>query len=156
METWQHDKFSHNGIDVDFVQDNHSRSVQDTLRGMHYQIQHPQGKLVRVIVGEVFDVAVDLRKSSPTFGQWIGEYLSAVNRKMLWIPPGFAHGFYVTSDYAEFLYKCSDIYSPKYERSILWNDPDIAIDWPLAEGKEPLLSEKDLNGVTLKTAEFYE
>lgn len=156
METWQRDKFAKNGIDVDFVQDNHSRSVQGTLRGMHYQIQNPQGKLVRVTVGEVFDVAVDLRESSPTFGQWVGEYLSAENRKMLWVPPGFAHGFYVTSDYAEFLYKCSDLYSPEHERSIIWSDPEIAINWPLKEGGEPLLSEKDLDGVTLKAAELYD
>ena len=144
------------GVKADFVQDNHSRSVQGTLRGMHYQIQHPQGKLVRVTEGEVFDVVVDLRRSSPTFGEWVGEHLSAENRKMLWVPPGFAHGFYVTSDYAEFLYKCSDIYAPEHERSIIWNDPDIAIDWPIVDGGEPLLSEKDLDGVTLKAAELYD
>jgi len=156
METWKHEEFSQNGIDVSFVQDNHSRSMQGTLRGLHYQIKHAQGKLVRVTEGEVFDIAVDLRKSSPTFGQWIGEYLSAENRKMLWVPPGFAHGFYVTSDYAEFLYKCSDIYAPEYERAIIWNDPDIAIEWPIIESKEPLLSEKDLCGSRLKEAEIYE
>jgi dTDP-4-dehydrorhamnose 3,5-epimerase len=156
METWQRDKFAKNGIDVDFLQDNHSRSVQGTLRGMHYQIQHPQGKLVRVTVGEVFDVAVDLRKSSSTFGMWVGEFLSSDNRKMLWVPPGFAHGFYVTSEHAEFLYKCSDIYAPEHERSIIWNDPDIAIEWPLVKGREPLLSEKDLRGMPLNAAELYD
>jgi dTDP-4-dehydrorhamnose 3,5-epimerase len=156
METWQRDKFAKNGIDVDFLQDNHSRSVQGTLRGMHYQIQHPQGKLVRVTVGEVFDVAVDLRKSSSTFGMWVGEFLSSDNRKMLWVPPGFAHGFYVTSEYAEFLYKCSDIYDPEHERSIIWNDPDIAIEWPLVKDREPLLSAKDLKGVPINAAEIYD
>lgn len=145
METWQRQKFAEIGIDYDFVQDNYSRSVKGTLRGLHYQIKQPQGKLVRVTVGEVFDVAVDIRKDLPTFGQWVGEYLSAENKRMLWIPPGFAHGFYVLSDVAEFQYKCTDYYAPEYERFIKWDDPELGIDWPL-DG-EPLLSDKDQSGI---------
>jgi len=137
-----------------FVQDNHSRSAQNVLRGLHYQIKNPQGKLVRVVVGEVFDVAVDIRKSSPTFGQWDGVILSAENKRMLWIPEGFAHGFVVLSEYAEFLYKTTDYWAPEHERSILWNDPDLAIDWPL-NGNTPLLSNKDQEAKRFCDAEFF-
>jgi dTDP-4-dehydrorhamnose 3,5-epimerase len=143
METWNAHLFSELGIQHGFVQDNHSRSVKNTLRGLHYQIEKPQGKLVRVTRGEVFDVAVDLRKDSPTFGKWVGEYLSERNNRMLWVPPGFAHGFLVISDSADFQYKCTDFYAPEYERSIAWNDPELAIDWPLAGTDSPLLSVKD-------------
>ncbi|PIE63573.1 MAG: dTDP-4-dehydrorhamnose 3,5-epimerase [Desulfobacterales bacterium] len=125
------------------------------LRGLHYQVRHPQGKLVRVIAGMVFDVAVDLRKSSPYFGQWAAATLSAENKEMLWVPPGFAHGFYVLSDQAEFVYKCTDYYAPEYERSILWDDPDINIDWPLVGDSLPILSDKDKNGVPFETAQVF-
>lgn len=141
------------GLDVDFVQDNHSRSAQGVLRGLHYQIQQPQGKLVRVVAGAVFDVAVDIRKTSPTFGQWVGIELSAENKKMVWVPPGFAHGFLVLSEVAEFLYKTTDYYAPSHERTIAWNDPDIGIAWPLAGA--PLLSAKDQAAVELKAAEVF-
>ncbi|MHB0983879.1 MAG: dTDP-4-dehydrorhamnose 3,5-epimerase [Thiobacillus sp.] len=141
------------GRQVAFVQDNHSRSVKDVLRGLHYQIQQPQGKLVRVVQGEVFDVAVDLRKSSPTFGQWVGETLSAENKRQLWVPEGFAHGFVVLSDTAEFLYKTTDYYAPEHERCIAWNDPAIAIQWPL-DGA-PALSAKDQQGKRLAVAEHF-
>ncbi len=141
------------GLDVDFVQDNHSRSAQGVLRGLHYQIEHAQGKLVRVVAGAVFDVAVDIRKSSPTFGRWVGMELSAANKKMVWIPPGFAHGFLVLSDDAEFLYKTTDYYAPSHERTIAWNDPQTGIAWPLAGA--PLLSAKDQAGVRLKDAEVF-
>lgn len=141
------------GIVYEFVQDNHSRSARGVLRGLHYQIRQPQGKLVRVVAGEVFDVAVDLRHASPTFGQWVGMTLSSENKRMAWIPPGFAHGFYVASDYAEVLYKATDYYAPEHERSLLWNDPAIGIEWPLSS--EPLLSEKDRKGTHLKDAEVY-
>jgi dTDP-4-dehydrorhamnose 3,5-epimerase len=141
------------GRKVDFVQDNHSRSKQGVLRGLHYQIQQPQGKLVRVTTGEVFDVAVDLRKSSPTFGQWVGEFLSADNKKQLWIPEGFGHGFVVLSDYAEFLYKTTDYYAPEYERSIAWNDPALAINWQY-QG-QPELSIKDQKASLFNQAEVF-
>jgi dTDP-4-dehydrorhamnose 3,5-epimerase len=141
------------GVSAHFVQDNHSRSAKNVLRGLHYQIQQSQGKLVRVIEGVVFDVAVDLRKTSQTFGQWVGVHLSAENKQQLWIPAGFAHGFVVLSNYAEFLYKTTDFYAPQHERSILWNDPDIAIDWQI-EG-EPILSGKDKAGKLLQDAEVY-
>lgn len=141
------------GLDVDFVQDNHSRSAQGVLRGLHYQIQQPQGKLVRVTTGAVFDVAVDIRASSPTFGQWVGAELSAANQKILWVPPGFAHGFLVLSESAEFLYKTTDYYAPAYERAIAWNDPQIAIDWPLPFA--PQLSAKDQAAVRLRDAEVF-
>lgn len=140
-------------LDGEFVQDNHSRSARNVLRGLHYQIVHPQGKLVRVTAGEVFDVAVDLRRSSATFGRWVGHSLSAENKTMMWIPPGFAHGFCVTSDLAEFLYKTTDYWYPEHERCLLWNDPDLAIDWPLQH--EPLLAAKDRSGARLKDAEVY-
>ena len=141
------------GISENFVQDNHSRSSKNVLRGLHYQIQQPQGKLVRVVVGSVFDVAVDLRKGSSTFGQWVGTYLSAENKQQLWVPAGFAHGFVVMSEYAEFLYKTTDYYAPQYERCILWNDPDLAIAWPIQS--EPILSTKDRAGKLLRDAEVF-
>ena len=139
------------GTQHEFVQDNHSRSAKGVLRGLHYQIQQPQGKLVRVVRGAVFDVAVDIRKSSPTFGQWVGEELSEDNHRQLWVPPGFAHGFVVLSDAAEFLYKTTDYYAPQYERSILWSDPDLAIKWPV---DAPILSVKDLQGLKFGCADF--
>lgn len=141
------------GISKNFVQDNHSKSARNVLRGLHYQIQRPQGKLVRVIAGEVFDVAVDIRKSSPSFGQWLGVTLSADNKRQLWIPEGFAHGFTVTSASAEFLYKTTDYWLPEYERCIRWNDPAIAIQWPIQE--QPILSGKDANAMLLKDAEVF-
>ena len=141
------------GLKRNFVQDNHSRSAKNVLRGLHYQIQHPQGKLVRVIKGEVFDVAVDIRKSSPTFGRWVGAYLSEENKQQLWVPEGFAHGFLVLSDVAEFLYKTTDYWYPEYERSILWNDPTISIAWPLG-GQAPLLAAKDAAGPLFEKVEY--
>ena len=157
METWQREKFTEAGIDCDFVQDNHSRSVNGTLRGLHYQLPpHAQGKLVRVTVGEVFDVAVDIRKGSSSFGKWIGKYLSAKNKHMLWIPPGFAHGFYVTSEVAEFQYKCTNYYEPDHERCIRWDDPDIAVQWPFTRADGiPRLSKKDRHGKSFTGAEIF-
>ena len=152
-ESWNRRSLAEQGLDIDFVQDNHSRSQKGVLRGLHYQIQHPQGKLVRAVVGAVFDVAVDLRRSSPTFGQWVGFELSAENKRMAWIPPGFAHGFYVLSEVAEFLYKTTDYWYPEHERTLAWNDPTLAIDWPL-DG-EPLVSEKDAIGALLQQAETF-
>lgn len=142
------------GHRVTFVQDNHSKSAKGVLRGLHYQVQQPQGKLVRVAQGEVFDVAVDLRKSSPTFGRWVGALLSGDNKHQLWVPPGFAHGFVVLSDTAEFLYKTTDYYAPVHERSLLWNDPALGIQWPMQS--EPILSEKDRNAKLLSAAEVYD
>ena len=139
------------GTNHQFVQDNHSRSAKGVLRGLHYQIQQPQGKLVRVARGAVFDVAVDIRKSSPTFGRWVGAELSEDNQHQLWVPPGFAHGFLVLSDLADFLYKTTDYYAPQYERSILWNDSDLNIDWPIGE---PILSNKDRQGLKFNSADF--
>lgn len=147
--TWR----EHTGMDVRFVQHNHSRSVSGVLRGLHYQIMKPQGKLVRVIAGEVYDVAVDLRRSSRTFGRWFGTNLSAENKRQLWIPPEFAHGFLVVSDIAEFLYLTTDFWAPEYERCIIWNDPTLAIDWPLTQ--EPTLSNKDQMGVPFGNAELF-
>ncbi len=141
------------GISKNFVQDNHSKSAKNVLRGLHYQIQQPQGKLVRVVAGEVFDVAVDIRKDSPTFSQWVGVTLSADNKRQLWIPEGFAHGFVVISASAEFLYKTTDYWAPEHERSILWNDPTIDIQWPIDE--EPILSGKDIAGKLLEDAEVF-
>jgi dTDP-4-dehydrorhamnose 3,5-epimerase len=141
------------GLKVRFVQDNHSRSARNVLRGLHYQVRQPQGKLVRVTVGEVYDVAVDLRRSSPTFGKWTAIVLSAANRKMCWVPSGFAHGFLVTSDHAEVQYKTTDYYAPEHERSVLWNDRDLGISWPLRG--EPVLSRKDQSGVAFKRAEVF-
>lgn len=155
IESWNSQTFADAGLDLTFVQDNHSRSQQGILRGLHYQIRYPQGKLVRVTLGSVYDVTVDLRKSSPTFGKWFGLELSDVNHRMLWVPPGFAHGFYVTSPVADFLYKCTDIYAPRYERTIRWDDETLAIDWPLIGDMPPLLSEKDANGIAFNDAEVF-
>ena len=155
METFRASTFAEAGIDLDFVQDNHSGSQRGTLRGMHYQIRQPQGKLLRVAVGEIFDVAVDIRRGSPTFGRWVGKILSAENKRQLWVPPGFAHGFYVLSDWAELTYKATDYYAPKWDRSILWNDPAIGIEWPLLPGLAPLLSPKDRQGLPLREAEVF-
>lgn len=155
METWRENTFREAGIDASFVQDNHSRSSFGGLRGLHYQVEQPQGKLVRVIQGEVFDVAVDLRRSSPTFGQWAGDVLSSENRKLMWIPAGFAHGFLVLSEFAEFTYRCTDYFAPEHERTLRWDDADIDINWPLRDGQKPLLSERDKRGVSLKDAETY-
>jgi dTDP-4-dehydrorhamnose 3,5-epimerase len=155
METWRQSWAEELGIDGTFVQDNHSRSSRGILRGLHFQIKQPQGKLVRVTSGAVFDVAVDLRRSSPTFGRWVGEVLSADNHRMLWVPPGFAHGFYVLSDSADFVYKCTDYYAPEYERCLLWNDADVGIDWPLIDNQPPRLSAKDAQGRSLREIEVY-
>ena len=156
METWRASWFEDLGIQAEFVQDNHSLSRKGILRGLHYQIKQPQGKLVRVTRGEVFDVAVDIRRYSPTFGQWVGMNLSADNKRIMWVPPGFAHGFLVLSEEAEFSYKCTDFYAPQYERSILWNDPDIGVQWPLDGIDDIVLSAKDREGILLKDAEVYE
>jgi dTDP-4-dehydrorhamnose 3,5-epimerase len=142
------------GISARFVQDNHSRSVRYTVRGLHYQIQQPQGKLARAVTGEVFDVVVDIRRGSPTFGRWVGEHLSAENKKMMWIPAGLAHGFAVLSEYADFLYKTTDYWAPQHERTLLWNDPELAIAWPLAG--EPILAAKDRAGKRLSEAEVFD
>ena len=147
LESWNRQAFSEAGIPSDFVQDNHSRSRQGTLRGLHYQTEHTQGKLVRVVDGEVFDVAVDLRSDSPTCGQWFGCILSAENKTQLWVPPGFAHGFYVLSQSADFIYKCTDYYHPDSEVSLAWNDPAVGIDWPLLDGQSPELSAKDADAL---------
>jgi dTDP-4-dehydrorhamnose 3,5-epimerase len=155
LESWEERKFAAAGIDVRFVQDNHSRSARHTLRGLHYQIQQPQGKLVRVVSGAVFDVAVDVRRSSATFGQWVGVELTAENHEMLWVPPGFAHGFVVLSEYADFLYRCTDFYAPPYERAIRWDDSDIGVQWPLPPGAEPLLSTKDAAAGSFRQAEYF-
>lgn len=155
METYREDRFAAGGIPQHFVQENHSRSQLGVLRGLHYQIRQAQGKLVRVISGEIFDVAVDIRRSSPTFGKWVGLVLSAENRHQLWIPEGFAHGFYVLSASAEVVYKVTDYYAPEWERSILWNDPRIGIDWRLT-GVEPILSQKDMDGKLLADAEIFD
>lgn len=153
-ESFNHKEFSElSGVETLFVQDNHSRSARNVLRGLHYQISQPQGKLVRVVHGEVFDVAVDIRKSSPTFGKAVGVHLSAENHRQLWIPVGFAHGFVVLSDYAEFLYKTTDYWAPEHERSIIWNDPDIGIEWPIHAS--PILSNKDAIAKSLATAEVF-
>lgn len=151
METYQARRFAQAGIRANFVQDNHSKSRQGTLRGLHYQVRQAQGKLLRVISGEIFDVAVDIRRSSPTFGKWVGEILSAQNKLQIWVPPGFAHGFYVVSEWAELVYKTTDFYAPQWERTIQWNDPDLAIDWPLC-GSAPILSAKDAHGTPFQTA----
>lgn len=152
-ESWNRRSFAQLGIDVDFVQDNHSKSQRNVLRGLHYQVEHAQGKLVRVVAGQVYDVAVDLRRSSPTFGQWVGFTLSAEDQRMAWIPPGFAHGFCVTSESAEFLYKTTDYWSPAHERTLLWNDPRLAIPWPLTGA--PLLAAKDAAGRPFSEAESF-
>lgn len=156
FETFRDDVFREQCAERVFVQDNHSKSKQGILRGMHYQLEQSQGKLVRVTQGEVFDVAVDMRKSSPTFGQWVGVTLSAENKRQLWVPEGFAHGFYVTSETAEFVYKCTDYYAPEFERSLKWDDPTIAINWPLVDGKLPDLSAKDADGDLFVNADTFE
>lgn len=155
-EVWQSRVFAAEGIQADFVQENFSHSTKGTLRGLHYQIQQPQGRLVRVVHGSVFDVTVDLRKSSPQFGQWIGEILSAENNHQLWVPPGFGHGFLVLSDTAGFQYNCTEFYAPEFDRSIRWDDPEIGIDWPLATAGAPILSEKDAAAPLLCNAEIYD
>ena len=155
METFRQSWFDAQHINANFVQDNHSASARGVLRGLHYQIKNPQGKLVRVTAGEVYDVAVDLRKSSPTFGRAVGVYLSAQNKDIFWIPPGFAHGFLVLSEYAEFNYKCTEYYAPEYDRSLLWNDPALNIEWPLGELPAPILSAKDQMGLPLAQAEVF-
>lgn len=155
LEIWQREKFKRAGLDMDFVQDNRSRSCKHTLRGLHYQIQQPQGKLVSVSRGLIFDVAVDLRRSSSTFGKWVGEYLSDENHRSMWVPPGFAHGFLVLSESADFSYKCTDFYAPQFERSIRWDDLDLAIDWPLPQGADPLLAPKDAIASGLAASETF-
>ncbi|MEM7760380.1 MAG: dTDP-4-dehydrorhamnose 3,5-epimerase [Cyanobacteria bacterium P01_A01_bin.40] len=154
LESYNEEKFqAETGVAVSFVQDNHSRSARNVLRGLHYQIKQTQGKLVRVVSGEVYDVAVDIRKSSPTFGQWVGCLLTASNHRQLWVPPGFAHGFVVLSEIADFLYKTTDYYAPEHERAILWNDPQLGIDWKFKG--EPVLSAKDKAGIPLENAEVF-
>ena len=155
LETWQVEKFAAAGINATFVQDNHSRSTQWTLRGLHFQVQHTQGKLVRVTQGSVYDVMVDLRRSSPSFGAWWGVALSGENHRMLWVPPGLAHGMLVTSESADFLYKCTDIYSPSHERTLAWDDPTVGIEWPLPAGIAPKLSSKDQLGTSLDAIEKF-
>ncbi len=155
METFRDDNFREKVADVSFVQDNHSGSVKGTLRGLHYQINQPQGKIIRVTSGIVFDVGVDLRVSSPYFGKWVGVILSSESKEMLWLPPGFAHGVYVISDQAQLNYKCTDYYAQEHERSLLWNDSEIGIEWPLIPEETILLSEKDRAGVRLKDAEVF-
>jgi len=156
VETFRKNEFEQAGIAQPFVQDNHSGSKQEILRGLHYQIQQSQGKLVRVAQGEVFDVAVDLRRSSNTFGRWVGMILSSKNKFQLWVPPGFAHGFYVRSEWAEVTYKVTDYYAPDWERTLLWSDPNVGIDWPLLDGKPPILSPKDAMGKTIDEAELFD
>jgi dTDP-4-dehydrorhamnose 3,5-epimerase len=155
METFQAHHFIEAGLPANFVQDNHSASRQGVLRGLHYQVDNVQGKLVRAVAGEIFDVAVDLRRSSPTFGQWAATVLSAQNHLMVWVPAGFAHGIYVLSERAEIIYKTTDYYNPQAERSLLWNDPSLAIPWPLVNDRPPLLSPKDARGIPLKDAEVF-
>jgi dTDP-4-dehydrorhamnose 3,5-epimerase len=154
-ETWQAGKFAAAGFPMNFVQDNHSHSTQWILRGLHYQTQQPQGKLVRVSRGAVYDVAVDLRRASPMFGQWVGAELSDENHHMLWVPPGFAHGFLTLSERVDFQYKCTDYYAPQFERVLLWNDPQLAIEWPLPEGVTPTLAARDAQGSPLHSAPCY-
>jgi len=156
LESWEERKFASAGIDAKFVQDNHSRSRLHTLRGLHYQIRQPQGKLVRVTKGEVFDVAVDVRRSSPRFGQWVGVTLSETNHHMLWVPPGFAHGYLALSDEIDFLYRCTDFYAPEFERAVRWNDPHVGVNWPLPAGVAPFLSNRDAAAPLFENAEFYQ
>ena len=155
LETFQTRKYATAGIAQPMVQDNHSGSRRGVLRGLHYQIHKPQGKLIGAVVGEVFDVAVDVRRSSPTFGCWVGVTLSAQNHCQLWVPAGFAHGFYVLSEWAEVIYKVTDFYDPSSERTLIWNDPQVGVRWPLVEGREPLLSPKDAQGLPLVKAELF-
>lgn len=156
METYREDLFQEAGIPTDFVQNNHSGSRQGTLRGMHYQIRQVQGKLIRAVAGEIYDAAVDLRRSSPTYLKWTGTIISAENRNLIWVPKGFAHGFYVLSEWAEIEYMTTDYYAPQWERCLKWDDPNVGIEWPLLEGIPPILSEKDQNGSPLNRAEFFE
>lgn len=156
LESYQAAKLAQTGITAQFVQDNHSGSKQGVLRGLHYQIHQPQGKLVRAITGEIYDVVVDLRRSSSTFGKWVGHHLSAENRLQIWVPPGFAHGFYVLSEWAEVIYKTTDYYAPQFERTLLWNDPAIGIEWPLIPDQAPILSAKDALGKPLSEAEVFD
>lgn len=156
METFQAEQFAAAGLPTQFVQDNHSGSQRGTLRGLHYQIRHAQGKLLRVTSGTIFDVVVDLRRSSATFGKWLGTCLSAENKCQLWVPPGFAHGFYVLSEWVDLLYKTTDYYSPQWERTLRWDDAQLAIDWPLLDGSAPILSAKDANGALLVEAELFD
>ena len=155
LESWSAAAFARAGLDWQFVQDNQSRSRKNVLRGLHYQIQNTQGKLVRVSAGAVFDVAVDMRRGSSSFGRWVGVELSAENHRMLWVPPGFAHGFLSLRDDTDLAYKCTDVYAPQHDRTLVWNDPDIAIDWPLPPGEEPIVSPKDKIGQPLKTADVF-
>ena len=155
LETFQAEKYRAAGISVPLVQDNHSGSRRGVLRGLHYQIRKPQGKLVSAIVGEVFDVAVDLRRSSPTFGRWVGVTLSSQNHRQIWVPPGFAHGFYVLSEWAEITYKVTDFYDPQGERTLIWNDPQVGIHWPLPDDQKPILSPKDAQGLPLSGADLF-
>jgi dTDP-4-dehydrorhamnose 3,5-epimerase len=156
LESYRKDRFQESGIAADFVQDNHSRSRRGVLRGLHYQTRQTQGKLVRTVAGEIFDVVVDIRRSSPTFGRWVGATLSAANKTMLWVPPGFAHGFYVTSEYAEFVYKVTDYYAPQWERSLLWCDAKVGVRWPIPAGETPIISPKDEAGLPLSQAELFD
>jgi dTDP-4-dehydrorhamnose 3,5-epimerase len=156
FETYQAQRFGAAGLPFIYVQDNHSGSQHGTLRGLHYQVRQAQGKIVRVIAGEIYDVAVDLRRWSLTFGHWVGIELSATNKSLLWVPPGFAHGFYVLSDWAEVVYKATDYYAPEWERTLLWNDPTLNISWPIPKGEVPILSPKDKQGKHLSEAELYE
>jgi dTDP-4-dehydrorhamnose 3,5-epimerase len=155
FESWNARDFAKAGLDIEFVQDNHSRSAKAVLRGLHYQLSNPQGKLVRVVAGRAFDVAVDIRRSSPRFGRWVGVELSAENKRLLWIPPGFAHGFLSLEDDTDFVYKCTDHYAPGDERTILWSDPEIAVEWPLEGLGDVVVSAKDLSGVRLSEADVY-
>lgn len=156
LESWNRQIFEDHGLPGHFVQDNHSRSSQGVLRGLHYQIRNPQGKLVRVTRGEVFDVAVDMRKSSPQFGKWVGVLLSESNKRQLWVPEGFAHGFYVVSESADFQYKCTDYYSPEFERSLLWNDPAVGVEWPIDGNTQPLLAAKDAAALPLDQCDTFD
>ena len=156
FEAYKKIEFAKSGIQHEFVQDNHSSSQNFTLRGIHYQIKHTQGKLVRAVIGEIYDVAVDLRKNSPYFGKWVSAYLSAENKQQLWIPPGFGHGFLVLSDRADVVYKATDYYDPQSDRTVLWNDPDLSIKWPIPDGVLPIISEKDATGKFLTEAEVFE
>lgn len=156
FETWQQQRFAAAGITAEFVQDNHSHSTRYTLRGLHFQIEQPQAKLLRVSRGEVFDVAVDIRRSSPRFGHWVGVVLSEANHHMLWVPMGFAHGYLALSEEVDFLYKCTDYYAPEHERAIRWDDPEIAIAWPLPQDQAPILSSKDAAAPLLSEAEAYD
>jgi dTDP-4-dehydrorhamnose 3,5-epimerase len=155
FESWEEQKFAAAGLGMKFVQDNESRSARNILRGLHYQIQQTQGKLVRVVTGAVFDVVVDIRRSSASFGRWVGVTLSEENHHMLWVPPGFAHGFLVLSEAAHFVYRCTDFWAPAHERAIAWNDPDLGIDWPLPQGVQPLLSAKDAVAKSFRDAEYF-